>query len=612
MCGIFGWFGNTPERGLHELQEMAQLLQHRGPDGQGSRLYERAALGHTRLAIIDPRGGEQPITAPDSACVMVYNGEIYNYRALRSALAAEGVRFRSHSDAEVIVAGYHRHGTAFFNRLRGMYAFAIWDASRQRGVLARDPLGIKPLFLTALPDGRTAFASEAKALRRLAPAPLDAASLHLVMNFRYLPGNGSLFQGIEQLAPGKIMEWHNGRIDCTGHIKPVACTTGDDDLIEVLSDSVLAHLESDVPVAAYLSGGLDSATVTSLAQRHGGLHATYTLDVGDDPGEAANARRTAALLHVPNHAADAPGADVERLRALVWHLEVPKINALQLDGLAERASRDVKVVLSGLGGDELFAGYNAHGIYSRAMHFGNRVPAAFAHAGAHIAAWRRTPWTEPERAFRMLAAHGDAARAYGLLRNVWDSPERRRWLYGPRLLDAQLPDAFETLTALWPDATPLEAMRRFEWEQKMVNDLLWQEDRVAMRFGLEARVPFVDSLVHDYASRYSMEELMPARRPKAWFRERIGALLPKEILSRPKSGFQVDAPRFFHAGLRTVADEWLSDERVRRMGVFNPDTVAALRRLPPRRAWRWHFMMLYLMLMTHLWLDVFEDNESPR
>lgn len=587
---------------------MVRALAHRGPDGEGLWTEEGAGLGHARLAIIDLETGTQPLFSSDGRYGIVFNGEIYNYRELRTDLMARGAHFRTQSDTEVILELYRAQGLAGFERLRGMYAFALWDRKARTGLLARDPIGIKPLFVRVGSEG-VLFGSEAKAIIAAAgPTALDTESLHLLLNFRYLPGSRTLFRGIEQLDPGELLVWKDGTIERRQQSTPAPA---EGDLEGLLDQAVSRHLVADVEVGGYLSGGVDSALLCALAASHTSQRfRTFTLPVGDDPTEADNAADTARALGIPNARGEVLPPDPAELPRLVRHLEVPKVNAWQTLRLAAHTRGSIKVALSGLGADELFYGYNAHAIFYWLQ--GAATPpvrTAVGLAGRLIAgAAKRSalPWTERERAGLMLGATGDWPRVYGLLRNVWDAPSLRRDLYGPRLLDEPLPDAFGVLRGLWPRrAEPLEAFAEFEWRHKMVNDLLWHEDRMSMAVGLEVRVPYLDLDFSGHVRALRRHDVMPWGRRKRLLRQLAAGRLPRRVFQRPKSGFQLDAPTFVLRGLAAELDRWLSPEAVRAAGLFNPDFIARVRRQPVQRAARWHAFVLYMMLQTHVWLAEF-------
>ncbi|MEW5757053.1 MAG: asparagine synthase (glutamine-hydrolyzing) [Pseudomonadota bacterium] len=621
MCGIAGWFSSSPlteQEHLAPLQRMIAAIVHRGPDGCGTFIHPHAAFGHARLAIIDLAAGRQPMHSHDGRYTIIFNGEIYNYREVKSALEQCGHCFNTHSDTEVIMELYRMHGWQGFNHLRGMYAFALWDHQTQRGLLARDPLGIKPLFLRHEGTG-ICFASEAKAIlaRDNQRAELDCAALHLLMNFRYVPGERSMFKGITQLAPGVVVEWSADGEQKLFQLHPELPQTTSP--LDALRGSVRAHFAADVEVGAYLSGGIDSAAIVALGKEYSGYPLrTFTLKVGDDPNEAANAARSALLLGLANIQETIPEDLAAQLPQLVWHLETPKINALQVAQLAQLTARHVKVALSGLGGDELFYGYHAHKILLDAHHARRFLPDFVARrlgaAGAKLAELLRQPlWTETERAFRMLRALGDWPRVYGLLRNVWDSPELRAKIYGPRLLDQPLPDAFGEIEQRWPEhPDPVSAMAQYEFRNKMVNDLLWQEDRVSMAAGLEVRVPFVDAHFAAQLQRVDRATLMPHHRLKGYMRAMLAEVLPREILDRRKSGFQVSSPEFYHRHLAPLAQQYLNPQRIAEVGLFNPAFVAQVLAQRPTKGMRWHYFMLYLMLLTHLWIELFEAGHVPR
>ncbi len=617
MCGIAGWFRAGPVHAGDgaRLARMLGAIAHRGPDGSGTQLAAGHAFGHVRLAIIDLDGGAQPMRSTDGALTIVYNGEIYNYAELGAELRARGLAFATRSDTEVILNLYRADGIGALARLRGMFAFALWDGSAGRGWLVRDRHGIKPLFWARGPDGELLFASEAKAIRAaLGAGALDEAALHLALNFRYVPGERSLFRGIRQLAPGAVLGWRDG--DCAGSALAAYPLAQAPEPLAALQDSVRAHLAADVEVATYLSGGIDSAAVTAFARPHvSGRLRAFTVDIGDDPAEAANAARTAQLLDVDNvRVPSAAGA--ANLPAILWHLEVPKVNAWQVALVASATSRHVKVALSGLGGDEVFLGYNLHRMIDRGAAAARWLPRWGRCAASLLAGRARAlglpDWSEPERALRACGALGDWPAVYGLLRNVWDAPGRRMAIYGPRLLDAQLPDAWAEVRAGWPaGAAPLAATAAFERRHKLVNDLLWQEDRLGMATGLEVRVPFVDAVLDAAVARLSPAQLMPGGRLKGYLRDALAPVLPAEVLARPKSGFQVDAVAFFRTHLAALASVFLDEATVRRHGLFNPAFVRDVLARPAHRRLRWHYFMLYLMLGAHLWLEMFEHGRAP-
>ncbi|MBF0621027.1 MAG: asparagine synthase (glutamine-hydrolyzing) [Magnetococcales bacterium] len=626
MCGIAGWFGPAPQRDRspkQTLRAMISQIAHRGPDGQGIHLENQVGLGHVRLAIIDPNAGAQPLWDYHRRGVIIYNGETYNFPEFRTALSQRGTPFQTRTDTETVLVQYLEYGLDGLAHLSGMFAFAIWDPHSETGILVRDRQGIKPLFIRQEGE-RLLFASEAKALLPAMnqSARMDTASLHLLLNFRYVPGEDTLFQGVHQLAPGGVLIWQNGRISQT-HLSPFPdrFKSGSPDEEEIRSEIVSAverHMIADVPVGIYLSAGLDSATIASVASelnRDGSPPQTFTIEAGDHPDEADGAQQTARQFGLSNLREPMPGGFDRWLPRLVWHLETPKVNAYQAASVAQLASRHCKVALSGLGGDELFLGYVIHRflqIQTRVKRWPGATPLlrTVAHASAQFLP--QIPplrWEERVRGIRMVGSLG-TPRAYGIIRNVWDHPHQRQRLYGPRLLDANLPDAFHWLGGHWPDSGGdyLTQGRRFEEDNKLVNDFLWQEDRVSMAFGLESRTPFLDEALIQLVNRLTWQELMPGGRLKGLMRRVVRPWLGDEILSRPKSGFQVNAADFFSTHLRPFALEWLSPQRLKDDGLFNPVFVDKILHSQPDNRLRWHYFLLYLMVGTSLWVELFEKN----
>lgn len=608
MCGISGFFSTVPihpESEKEKLEQMRAALTHRGPDGSGVEIFDQAALVHNRLAIIDIVGGKQPLFGHAGTCI-AFNGEIYNYRELRASLGT--YPFKTQSDTEVIVALYETEGVSGFNRLRGMFAFALWDG--QCGFLVRDPRGIKPLFF-AEDEGKLLFASEAKGiLAYTKQTKIDEQALHLLLNFRYVTGESSLFVGIKQIPPGGILAWEQGKIT---HFH-LAFTDGaaSRPINEAIPNAVASHLISDVPLGCYLSGGIDSALIAKLASDRTHLD-SFTLEVGDDPHEADYAAETASWLGIPNYRypfrlENPIGFHLDLIR----HLETPKVNALQGAILAEYTVQRVKVALSGLGSDEIFYGYNAHSILWLMQHLQQRL--LFGTSNKLLASIlqpliRNNSWSEPQRLLEMFKAMPDWARVYGILRNVWDAPKLRHQIYGERMQDCALPDAFDWLQQRFPnDQDAVTAAATFELKNKMVNDLLWQEDRVSMRVGLEVRVPFLDQELVRSVQSLSRFELMPRGKKKHLLKSYAIKELPEKILRRPKSGFQLDIVAAAQGVLKPVYDEYLSVERINHHRFFNPLFVHAIRKSVPRKGLRWHYFLLYLMAQTHMLVEEFHAH----
>jgi asparagine synthase (glutamine-hydrolysing) len=612
MCGIAGWFDysgiKSTENPNSVLKKMGQQIAHRGPDGEGIWHNENAAFVHRRLAIIDIHGGQQPMHSSCEQISITFNGEIYNYQELRKQYP--DYLYTTASDTETILALYLQAGEKAFDFLRGMFAFALWDGRSRQGFLVRDPQGIKPLVF--FQEGtKIIFGSEAKALfahPNTTPS-LNTTSLHHCLNFRYIPGQETMFSGIKQIPPG-YMKISRGSVS---HKNITFNGSSNLSLAQTLDQSIEAHLVSDVPVGLYLSGGIDSGLVAEAVGRANPATHTFTMSTGDDPNEAKNAAESASIFGLKNTQFFISDPDRSLLRKLVWHLEMPKINALQVFLLAQSTSKHRKVALSGLGGDELFFGYNAHAIFYRFHQLRHlqsfSINSAVAKLGGALVD-EHSFWTEKQRVLQICSSLGNWPKVYGLIRNVWDTDENRRVLYGERMLDDAPMNSFDLLEHLWPQHDdPILAMSEFELQQKMVNDLLWQEDRVSMAHGLEVRTPFIDSAILQHVRCLSRKTRFPFGNKKHLLRELASSRLPKIILNRKKSGFQINAPVFFHKELAALHDYYLSKDITVKNGIFNYKTIEKFKRLPQTKNYRWHYMFLYFALMTHVWMELQESQD---
>lgn len=613
MCGIAGLYAFTATTAAEQqmrLDRMVSALHHRGPDGQGVRVQGPVALGHTRLSIIDLVGGAQPLSNEDGSVWVVFNGEIFNFVELRTELEAAGHRFATHSDTEVLVHLYEEHGEAFLQRLNGQFALALHDERRQRLLLARDRVGIRPLFY-ARQGGQLAFASEIKALfagcpelpRRLAPHGLAA-----VFSLWSPLGGDTAFEGVHSLPPGHLMvveaggsrvqrywDWpREAPIDAAwvaaGSLKLDEAAA---QLHELLVDAVRLQLRSDVPVGAYLSGGLDSSAVSAIVRRYSDAHLrTFSLEF-DSPefDESAHQRAMAAHLGSEHSGVRVGAGDVAAAFArVVWHAETPLVRTgpAPLLLLADHVRRSgFKVVLTGEGADEVFAGYDLFK-EAKIRRFLARAPQS---------RWRARLF---ERLYPYLAQ--SPTRSASLARSFFTAgpqdPSDPLYAHDARVrstqrvlsfLTPQMQDALSTwqvgnaVSALLPPgfarAGDLSRDLYLEATTLLPGYLLAsQGDRMAMAASIEARFPFLDHRVIEFAARLPASYRMLGLTEKRVLKRAMAHDLPAGIVGRTKQPYRApDSASFFDAGqpLGWVQD-LLSPTSLRQAGLFEPDLVARL------------------------------------
>lgn len=622
MCGIAGTAGFGDER---LLRAMTDTIAHRGPDGEGfySDDADRVHLGNRRLAIQDVPGGSQPMANEDGSVVVVYNGEIYNYPELRELVLSRGHRLTTHCDTEILPHLYEDEGTGFLSRLNGIFAFALYDRAKRRLFLVRDPLGVKPLVYTAR-DAKLAFGSEAKAVLAsgLAGPELDEVSLHLSMNVRYVPGSRTFFAGITRLPPGHVLEFAGGQarvspyaeIDWTPDPAP---STGDwlEGIRFHYQQAVQRQLLSDVPVGVSLSGGIDSSSIVAMLRRiTSGPIKTFSLGFDEPTDETGDARFVAEHYGTEHSEVVLHERALSHLADAIWHTEEPKVNSLQLYLLHRFLGEHVKVVLSGLGGDELFAGYDFYSylLRTRALRGGalRRFTSGLA-PGLDWAARRSAGLGRPEldlatRKLEWLAASGDGARNYLLLRNGWDfNPALLRRVYTPEFADRLTRSVRDEYDQYFGDDRPLESQAlRAEFATKMVCDLLHNEDTMSMAHSVESRVPLLDLELVRFAARIP-DEIRFGRGPKGLLKEALTGVLPDRVLNKRKWGFTFDPVEQYQKDLGPMVREMLSDDRLRRSGIFNPGFVHAVLKAAPHQRLRWHYFLLWQMIGVETWLERF-------
>ena len=619
MCGIAGWVAG-PESTLDEqtLGEMLEAIAHRGPDGQGMCEFRcpdtghRVFLGHRRLAIIDPEGARQPMRDAANGLALTFNGEIYNFRELREELAGFGYLFTRDSDTEVLLRAYQHWGADCVRHLRGMFAFALWDARNQRLFLARDRFGEKPLFLCETAGGLY-FASEIKALLRVPgirrTVNLEAVSDYLA--YRYVPGPKTLFAGIRKLMPGTAATWERGRLteerywsapDRTAtQPGPSARHDAVPDFLERLSEAVKLQMVSDVPFGAFLSGGIDSSTIVALMSRHSTKVKTFSVGFGEGAySELAYAGEVAKHFGTEHHEIVVSQRDImERLPRLVAFRDAPvsEPSDIPINMLAGEAARSVKMVLTGEGSDEILGGYPKHVAerfvpgyqllpgcvrhrliepLTRALPFGfRRVKTAVTNLG--IDDWR-------ERYPRWFGALNNGERA-------------RLSVIQPR---GETPGAGAPPFDADPGSSALRRILYFDQTSWLPDNLLERGDRMTMAASIESRVPFLDHELATYVSSLPDRFRVRGLRTKWILREAGRQLIPQRILERPKVGFRVPVNEWFRGEMRDYLMEHLASAASMTRGYYDAGALARVltEHLNGRQN---HEKLLWSLLNLEIW-----------
>jgi asparagine synthase (glutamine-hydrolysing) len=625
MCGIAGTYG-FGDAAL--IRAMTNTIVHRGPDGDGFFVGEGVCLGNRRLAIQDVQGGSQPMANEDGSVVVVYNGETYNYPELRKLVLERGHQLHTTCDTEVLPHLYEDEGIGFVSRLNGIFGFALFDRRIGKLFVVRDPLGVKPVVYGER-GGRLAFGSEAKAVLAsgLVHAELDEASLHLSMNVRYVPGERTLFRGIRPLPPGHILEFDGtesrhysyAEVDWT----PDESLSRDDWLEGIRSHyeaAVKRQLLSDVPLGVSLSGGIDSSSIVAMIRRgYSGSINTFSLGFDEPTDELDDARFVAKTYETDHHEMVLSEPVLPYLADAIRYAEQPKVNSLQLYLLHRFIGEHVSVVLSGLGGDELFAGYDIYGYLGRTRRLRSGFAGSSVRAlspGLDWTARRMAALGRPQldlsiRKLEWLAASNDGARNYLLLRNAWDFNEQLvRRVYTPEFVDRLTTESRADFDQHFDDDTSLESqVLRAEFSGKMVSDLLHNEDTMSMAHSVESRVPLLDLELVRFTARIP-DDVRFGSGMKGLLKDALRGVLPDRVLDKKKWGFTFNPVEQFQKDLGPMARELLTPARLARSGVFNPEFVRGVLDAQPHERLRWHYFMLWQMIGFELWHEVFIESQT--
>jgi asparagine synthase (glutamine-hydrolysing) len=627
MCGICGYTG---ERFDGLLQRMCARLAHRGPDAEGHIEHNGAHLANRRLAVIDLEGGDQPMWSPDGRFGLVYNGEAYNFRALRDDLSRNGWVFRSESDTEVVLALLAMEGAGALRRLNGMFALALLDTREQTVLLARDPVGIKPLLYWHR-DRTLVFGSEAKAILEHPDvrAELDPDALHLLLNVRFVPGPRTLFRGIRQLMPGTCMTVHLDTGECRTetfqsleleHRERWTAPAAAERFLELLDTAVHRQRIADVPLGLYLSGGLDSSALLAGARHGGGEVRTFTLGFNEPTDEVEDAARMAGHFGALHHAESLSPNPLALYPRVVYHAESPKVNAAQGYYLARFVRDHVTVALSGMGGDELFLGYDLYDYLWPGRLLCSGIGSALGPLSglfdAAAGGWDTLagPAGEnPRRGIELLASAGDPLRYYTTLRNGWDlRPGAADRIYSDgwrKKLQGSTREAFAPLFDR-PDLPLPEQVQMAELRGKMVDDFLWNEDRMSMANSLEVRVPLLDLEMIRFALSLPLSVKFQNGLKKAVMKRALAPILPQDATRKRKWGFTFNPHLQFTKDLRSLAARELTEDFLKEQGIVRPGFVRTILHHRPTPKMRWHYFMLWQILGLKFWQEIFLEGRD--
>lgn len=631
MCGITGgiWTEASREISRATLQRMTDAIAHRGPDAEGAYLSDLRvtapqdaapgiALGHRRLSIIDLATGSQPMCNEDGSVWIVFNGEAYNYVELRPALEAAGHVFKTDSDTETIIHLYEEYGPECFSRLNGMFALAIWDAKRRQIVLARDRLGKKPLVYAQQP-GRLVFASELKSLLQVSglATELDPAALDAYMTYQYIPHPRTIYRGIQKLPPGHYAVFRDERLSLHAYWQPdfaqetpIAAGEAVERIRSLLSSAVKMRMRSDVPLGAFLSGGVDSSIVVALMQQQSTQRVkTFTIGFEQQSfDEAPFAATVARHLGTEHQMLPVRPDAIEILPKLADHFDEPfaDSSAIPTWYVSELTRRHVTVALSGDGGDELFAGYLRYPVAALADRFyRNRA----LHAVGAAAAWQWLPSSDKQSSWlRKLKWFSGGLRLPAAERYLGGlatfTSDRKRALYRPEFAATIKDDAADFVRQAWERSGKRDAITHASLADLVTYlpcDLMAKVDITSMAHGLECRAPLLDYRVVEFAASLPAALKHRSGRGKWLLQQAFGPMLPAEVFTRKKMGFSVPLATWFRNELKDFTSDLLFRSGAFCQQYFEPQAMQTLWEAHQQQRFD-HSERLWSLVMLETWL----------
>ncbi|MGI8907028.1 MAG: asparagine synthase (glutamine-hydrolyzing) [Candidatus Sumerlaeaceae bacterium] len=635
MCGIVGKVNRDPARPVNPEQValMKRCIVHRGPDEEGTYLDAPAGLGFQRLAIIDLKCGQQPMFNEDGSLVIVFNGEIYNYPQLREELLAHGHVFQTHSDTETILHGYEQWGPDVTRRLRGMFAFAIWNKKLRSLFLARDRTGKKPLYWAQFREGAAdeslVFASELKAILAdpAAERRVDTTALSHYLTYQYVPQPWSIYQGIQKLPPAHWLMYEGGHVTVERYWKlefgpklDISMDEAMEGTLAELDEAVRVRLMSEVPLGCFLSGGVDSSAVVAMMRRHiSGPLRTFSIGFNErEFNELDYARQVAQQFSTEHQEFIVEPNALECLGLLAWHFDEPfaDSSAIPTYYLSKMTRQHVTVALNGDGGDESFAGYSRYMGFPAFNRYG-KIPRALRQvlSGPSGALAR----IFPNSARADLLAYANRVSLLGedhlyvQLMVIFRDYQKRQVMGAAYKDTAGSVDSEQLTVAIMQQmrgAADIDRKMFADIEMYLPGALLPKVDRMTMANSLEGRSPFLDGKLMEYAARLPAELKFKAGDPKHLLKQALLRIFPREFLYRPKMGFGVPVGEWFRSDLRGLTEELLLDTRARSRGYLDPGYVQKLVNQHVSGQHN-HSHRIWSLLMFEAWARTFLDRADP-
>lgn len=637
MCGIAGLIHQNPE---NHIEAILKSIEHRGYDNEGVFISQtfgneqlKTCLGHRRLSIIDTSSaGHQPFFSANKRFVFTYNGELYNYLDIKKELEAKGYQFRTDSDTEVLINAFQEWGTDCLAKLNGMFAFAVWDEQEKTLTLVRDRAGIKPLYYAKV-DDKFVFASEIKAIlaSKLIRPELDHEGLHQFLTFLWTVPPHTLFKGIYQLPPAHFLVWKNGEIsvkewwdlDFSREEKGKSENYWREQVLETLDKSVLLEMIADVPLGAFLSGGVDSSAIVALMTKHAKNISTYTTGISAEdlqfdiiPDDVEWSRKVAEILPIDYHETLLTPDLTELLPKLVYHMDAPVIDmAIPSFLISEQARTTQKVMLSGMGGDEVFAGYPRQ-MAMKLAGMTDFIPSAVRKplmktVDSMLYGGKKGKFTAPLRNAKKFArsAGEDFEQRY-LGFGTYFSDEMKSRLYSANLRDNQKNfDAFRYHKKYFENCkndSPLNRLLYVDFKTFMPALNLDTTDKTSMAANLEVRVPFLNHEIVSLSERIPADLKIKGIKRKYILKKVAESILPKEVIWRKKAGFGAPIRSWLRTSLKPMIDDLLSEETVKRRGLFEPNEVQRIIEL--NQSGREDFnLQVFQLLNLEIWMQQFLD-----